>query len=113
MTTTYGNEPSANVTSADTTTSARSNKAERKSHRSIADDVHGVDLRKYLDEAKSLGERLDAQMTTHPYVALGAVAGASFLAGAILGTRIGRFAVAVGLGYAATRFAQMNDVKHD
>ena len=110
MTTTYGNDPSANATSGDTSTSSRTTKGERKSSRSTSEEVHGVDLRKYLDEAKSLGQRLDSQMSTHPYAVLGAVAGTSFLAGALLGSRIGRFTVAIGLGYAATRFAQENDL---
>jgi hypothetical protein len=64
---------------------------------------HGVDLRRVLDEAKSMGERLGTRMSSRPYIVLGAVAGVSFLAGGLLATRIGQLAVAGALGHALTR----------
>ena len=72
---------------------------------------HGVDIKKYLDDAKSMGKNLESQMSTRPYVVLGAVAGVSFVAGSLLGSRIGQLAVAIGIGYAATHFLQDTDVK--
>lgn len=78
---------------------------------SSSTEQHGVDIKKYLDDAKSMGKNLESQMTTRPYVVLGAVAGVSFVAGSLLGSRIGQLAVAIGLGYAATHFLQDTDVK--
>ena len=80
----------------------------RSAKKSDADVQHGVDIRKYLSDAKSLTSRLEAQVKARPFVALGAVAGISFVAGSILGNRIGQLAVAIGIGYAATRIAQVN-----
>jgi ElaB/YqjD/DUF883 family membrane-anchored ribosome-binding protein len=115
----YGNDLGSGSTSSSTsgTSSAGSStKAESRSRlnetrSATSTEPHGVDLRKYLDEAKSLGEQLETQMSSRPYVALGAVAGISFLAGSLLGSRIGQLAVAIGIGYAATHFLQGTDMK--
>ncbi len=82
-----------------------------RSTKEATETPHGVDIKKYLDDAKSMGKTLETQMSSRPYVVLGAVAGASFVAGSLLGSRIGQLAVAIGVGYAATRFLQDPDVK--
>src|SRR5437762_7718190 len=95
----YGNDFGSGSTSSSASSTkgeSRSRQNESKSSTSASTEPHGVDLRKYLDEAKSLGQRLETQMSSRPYVALGAVAGVSFLAGSLLGSRIGQLAVAIG-----------------
>ena len=96
MSTNYGNDVAAST-------------APRSGNKKSDEDVqHGVDIKKYLKDAKSLTSRLESQVTERPFVALGAVAGLSFVAGSILGSRVGQLAVAIGIGYAATRIAQIN-----
>jgi hypothetical protein len=90
-------------------TSGSASKASKEPSSSSTE--HGVDIKKYLDDAKSMGKNLESQMSTRPYVVLGAVAGVSFVAGSLLGSRIGQLAVAIGIGYAATHFLQDTDVK--
>lgn len=90
-------------------TSGSASKSSKESASSSTE--HGVDIKKYLDDAKSMGKNLESQMSTRPYVVLGAVAGVSFVAGSLLGSRIGQLAVAIGIGYAATHFLQDTDVK--
>lgn len=72
---------------------------------------HGLDVKKVLTEAKSLGSTLESQFKTRPYAVLAATAGASFLVGSIFGSRLGRFALAVGAGYAATRLLDRTDIQ--
>jgi hypothetical protein len=98
---------SGNVSSSATATGS----ASRSGKEQASGTEHGVDIKKYLDDAKSMGKNLESQMTTRPYVVLGAVAGVSFVAGSLLGSRLGQLAVAIGIGYAATHFLQDTDVK--
>jgi hypothetical protein len=113
----YGNDYGASGTSAGSTASktseSKSDKTESRSTESRSHETHGVDLRKYADEAKSLGRSLESQMTTRPYVVLGAVAGGAFVAGSLLGSRIGQLAIAIGVGYAATRLLQDPELKSE
>jgi hypothetical protein len=92
-------------------TAGSASKSSKETAAASSSTEHGVDIKKYLDDAKSMGKNLESQMSTRPYVVLGAVAGVSFVAGSLLGSRIGQLAVAIGIGYAATHFLQDTDVK--
>jgi ElaB/YqjD/DUF883 family membrane-anchored ribosome-binding protein len=88
-------------------------KAEKASSRirhELRADGSRLDVKKALAEVKSFGHTLESQMRTRPYVALAATAGVSFLAGSILGTRVGRLALAAGAGYLATRVLERTDL---
>lgn len=50
---------------------------------------------------KNLGTQLEEQVRKRPYVVLGAAAGVGFVAGSLLGSRLGQLLIAVGIGYAA------------
>jgi hypothetical protein len=69
-------------------------------------ETHGVDLKKYLDAGRNVGRTLEDQIVTRPYVALGIVGGAGFLLGSLIGSRVGQIAVAIGIGFAATKVMQ-------
>ena len=102
---------SASSGSSSGSASVTAGSASKTSKETASSTEHGVDIKKYLDDAKSMGKNLESQMSTRPYVVLGAVAGVSFVAGSLLGSRIGQLAVAIGIGYAATHFLQDTDVK--
>jgi hypothetical protein len=101
---------SSTSTSSNAKTSSESKSSESKSSNK-GERHEGIDIRKYADEAKTLGKRFDAQITSHPYAVIGSVAGVAFIAGSVLGNRLGQLAVAIGLGYAATRLAQEPEVR--
>ena len=61
------------------------------------DDAMSLD--KIRDVGKNLGEQLETQMKERPYVVLGAVAGVGFVAGSLLGSRLGQVAIALAGGY--------------
>jgi ElaB/YqjD/DUF883 family membrane-anchored ribosome-binding protein len=50
---------------------------------------------------KNLGTQLEEQVRKRPYVIIGAAAGAGFIAGSLLGSRLGQLLIAAGIGYAA------------
>jgi hypothetical protein len=49
---------------------------------------------------KNLARQIEEQIEQQPMVALGAVAGLGFIAGSLLGSRLGQLALAVAGGYA-------------
>jgi hypothetical protein len=51
--------------------------------------------------SRNLGRQLEAQVRERPLVALGAAAGVGFVAGSLLGSRLGQIAIALGIGYLA------------
>jgi ElaB/YqjD/DUF883 family membrane-anchored ribosome-binding protein len=59
----------------------------------------GMSMDKIRDVGKNLGEQLETQMKDRPYVVLGAVAGVGFVAGSLLGSRLGQVAIALAGGY--------------
>ena len=67
----------------------------------------GPDLGRALDPARlaELGRRLGAQIgeqaRLRPYAVLSAAAGIGFVAGSLLGSRLGQIALAAGVGYVA------------
>ena len=58
-----------------------------------------MSLDKIRDVGKNLGEQLETQLKERPYVVLGAVAGVGFVAGSLLGSRLGQVAIALAGGY--------------
>ena len=112
MNTNYGDvgvSSSANEKANASTDKSADKRAKRSDLRSH--DEHGVDVKKVLSEAKSLGRRLETQMAARPLTVLAAASGASFVAGAILGRRVGQLAVAIGLGFVASRLFEGTDLK--
>ena len=60
-----------------------------------------IDLERLREVGKNLGGQVDDQVQKRPYVVIGAAAGAGFIAGSILGSRLGQILLATGVGYAA------------
>jgi ElaB/YqjD/DUF883 family membrane-anchored ribosome-binding protein len=73
--------------------------------------MHGVDLKKVLEAGKSLGESIDTQINTQPYIALGVAAVAGFGVGCVLGSRIGRIALGIGVTVAARKILEEVDFR--
>ncbi len=81
-----------------------------KRNKKRSDDVHGVDLKKYLEAGKTVGRSLEQQINERPYLTLGIVGATGFFLGSLIGSRIGQLAVAIGIGYAATKLIENNDI---
>ncbi len=60
-----------------------------------------IEVDRLREVGRNLGDQLDEQVRKRPYVVLGAAAGVGFVAGSILGSRLGQVLLAVGVGYAA------------
>ncbi len=60
-----------------------------------------IEMDRLRDVGRNLSEQIDEQVHKRPYVALGAAAGIGFVAGSILGSRLGQVLLAAGVGYAA------------
>jgi ElaB/YqjD/DUF883 family membrane-anchored ribosome-binding protein len=60
-----------------------------------------IDVERLREVGKNLGGQVDDQVHKRPYVVIGAAAGAGFIAGSILGSRLGQVLLATGVGYAA------------
>jgi hypothetical protein len=50
---------------------------------------------------KNLGTQLEEQVRKRPYVVIGAAVGVGFVAGSLLGSRLGQLIIAAGIGYMA------------
>jgi hypothetical protein len=61
----------------------------------------GVEIERLKAAGRNLGRQLEAQVRERPLVALGAAAGIGFVAGALVGSRLGQLAIALGIGYVA------------
>jgi hypothetical protein len=62
-----------------------------------------IELDRLREVGRNLGNQIDEQVRKRPYAALGAAAGFGFVAGSILGSRLGQMLLAAGIGYAAKR----------
>ena len=62
-----------------------------------------IELDRLREVGRNLGDQLDEQVRKRPYAVLGAAAGFGFVAGSILGSRLGQVLLAAGVGYAAKR----------
>jgi hypothetical protein len=65
----------------------------------ILGERSGLSLEKIRSVGQNLGEQIEEQLAERPYVVLGAVAGVGFVAGALVGSRLGQIAVAIAGGY--------------
>ncbi len=59
------------------------------------------DLARLRAAGRNLGAQVEEQVRKRPYVVIGAAAGMGFVAGSLLGSRLGQLLVAAGIGYAA------------
>ena len=62
-----------------------------------------IEMDRLREVGRNLGDQLDEQVRKRPYAVIGAAAGLGFVAGSILGSRLGQVLLAVGVGYAAKR----------
>jgi hypothetical protein len=62
-----------------------------------------IEFDRLREVGRNLGGQLDEQVRKRPYAVLGAAAGFGFVAGSILGSRLGQVLLAAGVGYAAKR----------
>ncbi|HTB79198.1 MAG TPA: hypothetical protein VK762_38405 [Polyangiaceae bacterium] len=62
-----------------------------------------IELDRLREVGRNLGNQIDEQVRKRPYAVLGAAAGFGFVAGSILGSRLGQMLLAAGVGYAAKR----------
>jgi hypothetical protein len=62
-----------------------------------------IEMDRLREVGRNLGSQIDEQVRKRPYVVLGAAAGFGFVAGSVLGSRLGQMLLAVGVGYAAKR----------
>jgi ElaB/YqjD/DUF883 family membrane-anchored ribosome-binding protein len=64
---------------------------------------HPLEVDRLREVGRNLAGQLDEQVRKRPYVVLGAAAGFGFVAGSLLGSRLGQVMIAAGVGYAAKR----------
>ena len=62
-----------------------------------------IEMDRLREVGRNLGGQLDEQVRKRPYAVVGAAAGLGFVAGSILGSRLGQVLLAAGLGFAAKR----------
>ena len=62
-----------------------------------------IEMDRLREVGRNLGGQIDEQVHKRPYVVLGAAAGFGFVAGSILGSRLGQVLLAAGVGYVAKR----------
>jgi ElaB/YqjD/DUF883 family membrane-anchored ribosome-binding protein len=60
-----------------------------------------LEMDRLREVGRNLGGQLDDQVKKRPYVVIGAAAGVGFVAGSILGSRLGQVLLAAGMGYLA------------
>jgi|HubBroStandDraft_6_1064221.scaffolds.fasta_scaffold331761_2 hypothetical protein len=62
-----------------------------------------IEMDRLREVGRNLSGQFDEQVRKRPYAVVGAAAGIGFVAGSILGSRLGQMLLAVGIGYAAKR----------
>ena len=62
-------------------------------------EQEGLSMERIKSVGQNLGQQIEQQLSDRPYVVLGAVAGVGFVAGALIGSRLGQIAVAIAGGY--------------
>ncbi len=86
--------------------------ATAKKSKRVRDEVlHGVDIKRVLEAGKSLGATIQESIATQPYAALGVAAVAGFGIGCVLGSKIGRIALGVGVTVVARKIVEEVDWK--
>jgi len=88
-------EPPPQPTGQDQRTSTRDARREARSERAR------IEIDRLRAAGRNLGAQLQEQARKRPFVVMGAAAGLGFVAGSMLGTRLGQLVLAAGIGYAA------------
>jgi ElaB/YqjD/DUF883 family membrane-anchored ribosome-binding protein len=66
------------------------------------------EMARLREASKNIGQQLEEQVHKRPYVVIGAATGIGFVAGSLLGSRLGQILLAAGLGYAAKNVLEGN-----
>jgi ElaB/YqjD/DUF883 family membrane-anchored ribosome-binding protein len=79
---------------------------ERTSTRAAEREAHGsekarMDMARLREAGRNLGTQLEEQIHKRPYMVIGAAAGVGFVAGSLLGSRLGQLVLAASIGYVA------------
>jgi ElaB/YqjD/DUF883 family membrane-anchored ribosome-binding protein len=61
----------------------------------------GMDMARLREAGRNLGTQLEEHVHKRPYIVIGAAAGVGFVAGSLLGSRLGQLLLAAGIGYVA------------
>jgi hypothetical protein len=66
----------------------------------------GVELARLREAGANIGSQIQEQARKRPYVVIGAAAGLGFVAGSLLGSRLGQVLLAAGVGYVVRNVLQ-------
>jgi ElaB/YqjD/DUF883 family membrane-anchored ribosome-binding protein len=93
----------ANTSEANTGASHESSAQDRRrrSKRGEAAESQGPELGRWREVGVNLGSQVDEQVHKRPYIAVAVAVGLGFIAGSLLGNRLGQIVLAFGIGYAA------------
>jgi ElaB/YqjD/DUF883 family membrane-anchored ribosome-binding protein len=82
---------------------AEKRSAEYSARRAARDEAQRkpLEMARLREVGRNLSGQLDDQVRKRPYAVVGAAAGVGFVAGSILGSRLGQVLLAAGLGYLA------------
>jgi hypothetical protein len=84
-----------------TSTGAGEEDKKQRARERAADEVIERRLARMKDAGADASERIARYVRKSPVAAVGIAAGAGFVVGSLFGTRIGRFLLVLGAGYAA------------
>jgi ElaB/YqjD/DUF883 family membrane-anchored ribosome-binding protein len=79
----------------------RAAREERMDRRAREAKSGRLEMERLRQVGKNLGDQIDRQVRKRPYVIVGAAAGVGFVAGSILGSRLGQMLLAAGVGFLA------------
>jgi hypothetical protein len=68
--------------------------------------LRALEMERLRAVGRNLGAQLGEQVQKRPYVVIGAAAGLGFVAGSLLGSRLGQMLLAAGIGYVAKNLAE-------
>ena len=72
---------------------------ERMGEREHRAGGRGFEVDRWREIGQNLGEQIDRQVRRRPYVIVGAAAGIGFVAGSLLGSKLGQMLLAMGIGF--------------
>ena len=70
-------------------------------HERLQENVRKVDIGRLRDVGRNLAAQLEQQTVKKPFFVIGAAAGLGFVAGSVLGSRLGQVLLAAAAGYFA------------
>jgi len=73
-----------------------------------AEDAGPDEMARLREIGRNLGSQIEEQVHKRPYVVVGAAAGLGFVAGSLLGSRLGQVLLAAGIGYVAKNVLEGN-----